>query len=120
MTTTYPDDSLAAHPPSLHPDYSSTRKRAPLQPLVIIPHTLSELTGPAFGHEAVQPGDADLTRQHAGEPLGERIIVSGRVLDESGRPVPDRSPTAIVAPPASRAAKRSPSRNFRVRPRASV
>jgi protocatechuate 3,4-dioxygenase beta subunit len=49
---------------------------------------LSELTGPVFGHDAVQPGDADLTRQHQGEPLGERIIVHGRVLDEDGRPVP--------------------------------
>ena len=89
MATAYREDSLAAHPANLHPDYVSTRRRAPLQPLVVIPHTLSELTGPAFGHAAVSPGDADLTHQHAGEPLGERIIVSGRVLDESGRPVPN-------------------------------
>jgi protocatechuate 3,4-dioxygenase beta subunit len=53
-----------------------------------LPHTLTELTGPLFGSDLVQPQDADLTRQHAGEPLGERVIVSGRVLDEDGRPVP--------------------------------
>jgi protocatechuate 3,4-dioxygenase beta subunit len=64
-------------------------KRAPQKPLILMPHTLSELTGPVFGQEAVQPGDEDLTRQHAGEPLGERIIVHGRVLDEDGRPVPN-------------------------------
>lgn len=88
MATRYDDASLKAHPPYLHQDYASTRRRAPTQPLVIIPHTLSELTGPVYGHESVRPGDADLTRQHAGEPLGERIIVTGRVLDEDGRPVP--------------------------------
>jgi protocatechuate 3,4-dioxygenase beta subunit len=57
--------------------------------LIVIPHTLSELTGPVYGHESVREHDADLTRQHAGEPLGERIIVSGRVIDEDGRPVPN-------------------------------
>jgi protocatechuate 3,4-dioxygenase beta subunit len=62
-------------------------KRAPSRPLVIIPQTLSELTGPVYGHESVAEGENDLTRQHPGEPLGERIIVTGRVLDEDGRPV---------------------------------
>jgi protocatechuate 3,4-dioxygenase beta subunit len=70
------------------PAYGSTVKRAPSQPLILLPHTLSETTGPVFGHAAVAAGDSDLTRQHGGEPLGERIIVSGRVLDEDGRPVP--------------------------------
>lgn len=86
---TYPRASLSADPPYLHTDYASTQKRAPSQPLVILPHTLSELTGPVYGHETVQAGDGDLTRQHAGEPLGERIIVTGRVLDEAGRAVPN-------------------------------
>jgi protocatechuate 3,4-dioxygenase beta subunit len=76
-----------AQPPYLWPDYVSTRLRAPLVPLVIVPETLSELTGPAFGDGDVGQLDHDLTRQHDGEPLGERIIVSGRVTDREGRPV---------------------------------
>src|ERR1043166_7520895 len=68
--------------------YHSIAKRAPSQPLVMAPQTLSEATGPLFGHGDVAPDDNDLTRQHAGAPLGERIIVSGRVLDENARPVP--------------------------------
>jgi protocatechuate 3,4-dioxygenase beta subunit len=85
----YDRGSLAAHPPYLHPAYGSSVKRAPLQPAIQIPQTLSELTGPLFGHGEVAPGDGDLTRQHAGAPLGERIVVAGRVLDEAMRPVPD-------------------------------
>ncbi|TDD21982.1 protocatechuate 3,4-dioxygenase subunit beta, partial [Nonomuraea diastatica] len=46
-----------------------------------------ELTSPVFGHEEVDVLDADLTRQHAGEPIGERMIVTGRVLDGDGRPL---------------------------------
>ena len=88
MDAIYPLESLAAHPPYLAPDYQSTRKRSPSRPLVLLPHTLSELSGPVYGHESVTEGDADLTRQHGGEPLGERIIVSGRVTDEDGRAVP--------------------------------
>ncbi len=53
----------------------------------MLPQRLSELTGPAFGSGDVSPGDSDLTQQHEGEPLGERIIVSGRVLGADGRPV---------------------------------
>jgi protocatechuate 3,4-dioxygenase beta subunit len=89
MTPTYPLESLAAHPPYLAPDYGSTRTRAPSRPLVVIPPTLSELTGPLFGQASVLANDADLTRQHEGEPLGERIIVGGRVVDEDLRPVAD-------------------------------
>jgi protocatechuate 3,4-dioxygenase beta subunit len=55
---------------------------------VPLPHRLTEVTGPLLGPERVTPGDADLTAQHAGEPLGERIIVTGRLLDGTGRPVP--------------------------------
>jgi protocatechuate 3,4-dioxygenase beta subunit len=86
---TYPRQSLSAHPPYLAPAYASTRKRSPTKPLILIPQTLSELSGPVYGHESVGEGEGDLTRQHAGEPLGERIVVTGRVLDESGRPVPN-------------------------------
>ena len=89
MTASYPKESLSAHPPYLHPAYVSTTKRSPSRPLVVIPPTLSEVTGPVYGHESVRPEDMDLTRQRAGEPLGERIIVTGRVVDEDGRPVPD-------------------------------
>lgn len=89
MSLVYPRESLDAFPPHRYPDYASTVKRSPSRPLVIIPHTLSELTGPVYGHDSVHPGDHDLTKQHAGEPLGERIIVHGRLLDEDGRPVPD-------------------------------
>lgn len=88
MSLIYPREGLKAHPLNNSPEYKSTLKRAPSQPLILLPHTLSETTGPVFGHVAVQESDSDLTRQHAGEPLGERIIVSGRVLDEDGRPVP--------------------------------
>jgi len=74
-------------PSYLYPAYASTPKRAPTKPLVLLPHTLSETTGPVFGHEVVTPQDGDLTHQHTGEPLGERIIITGRVSDADGRPV---------------------------------
>jgi protocatechuate 3,4-dioxygenase beta subunit len=74
-------------PDYLYPAYRSTTRRAPTKPLILLPHTLSEITGPVYGHEDIGETDTDLTRQHAGEPLGERIIVSGRVLDEDARPV---------------------------------
>lgn len=71
------------------PSYRSTALRHPKQPLVIIPQTLSELSGPVYGVDDIGALDHDLTRQHAGAPQGQRIIVSGRVLEESGRPVPN-------------------------------
>lgn len=74
-------------PDYLYEPYRSTVTRAPRKPLIAIPETLSERTGPVFGHDAITESSSDLTRQHAGEPLGERIIISGRVLDERGRPV---------------------------------
>jgi protocatechuate 3,4-dioxygenase beta subunit len=77
-----------SQPPHLHAPYASTVKRAPTRPLVYIPHTLSEVTGPVFGHDRVRPEDADLTKQCAGQPIGERMILAGRVLDGDGRPVP--------------------------------
>ena len=74
-------------PPYLYPDYVATRLRAPKQPLVILPHTLSETSGPAFGEGTVGELDHDLTRQHEGEPIGQRIVVSGRLLDSAGHPI---------------------------------
>jgi protocatechuate 3,4-dioxygenase, beta subunit len=78
-----------ADPPYLYPDYVATRTRAPRRPLIPLAHTLSEVTGPVYGHEHVGELDHDLTRQHEGEPLGERMILHGRVLDGDGHPVRD-------------------------------
>jgi protocatechuate 3,4-dioxygenase beta subunit len=87
----YQARDAAAHPAYLSPRYVSSVYRSPRQPLVVIPQSLSELTGPVFGHSIVSPADADLTTNAGtGAPaLGERIIVSGRVLEEDGRPVPN-------------------------------
>jgi protocatechuate 3,4-dioxygenase, beta subunit len=76
-------------PNHLHPPYTSCLKRAPTKPLIYLPHTLSEVTGPLFARDIVDIKACDLTRQHSGEPLGERVILSGRVLDEDGRPAPN-------------------------------
>ncbi|TCU70212.1 protocatechuate 3,4-dioxygenase beta subunit [Bradyrhizobium sp. R2.2-H] len=89
MTFIYPVDSNKAHPLPLSPEYKSSIKRAPNKPLIPMRHTLSELTGPVYGHETVREGDNDLTTQHSGEPIGERIIVHGHVRDEDGRGVPN-------------------------------
>jgi protocatechuate 3,4-dioxygenase beta subunit len=75
-------------PRHLHLPYVSSIKRAPQKPFVHLPHTLSEITGPVFSKDAVDVKACDLTRQHSGEPLGERIIVSGCVIDEDSRPMP--------------------------------
>jgi len=77
-------------PPGLTPDYKSSVARAPRQPLLSVEQSLSEITGPVFGHHDIGPLDHDLIRNHAasGDPIGERIILHGRVLDEMARPVP--------------------------------
>jgi protocatechuate 3,4-dioxygenase, beta subunit len=74
-------------PAYLYPPYVSSIERSPRMPLVVLPKTLTERTGPVFGHNFVRKNDNDLTAQHEGDPLGERIFVHGRVLDEDGRPV---------------------------------
>jgi protocatechuate 3,4-dioxygenase beta subunit len=79
---------MSIHPNPNSPDYRATALRHPKQPLVVIPHTLSERTGPVYGHDRIGPLDHDLTAQHAAPPAGQRIIVTGRVLDEDRRPVP--------------------------------
>jgi len=81
-------DRGGREPLYLHPDYRSSVKRAPTAPLVLLPEALADRTGPAFGDGDVTAADADLTTQQDGEPLGERIVVSGRVLGSDGRPVP--------------------------------
>jgi protocatechuate 3,4-dioxygenase beta subunit len=80
----------AGSPSSLFPDYRSTVLRSPRAPLVRVPQTLTEVTGPSGAWDRLMGSAAiDLTTQHKAPPQGQRIIVSGRVLDEEGRPVPD-------------------------------
>jgi protocatechuate 3,4-dioxygenase beta subunit len=85
----YRREEAGAQPQALHPPYASTVKRAPHQAPVAIPHSLSEVTGPLWSRDMLRAFDDDLTRQHKAAPLGERIIVHGRVVDEHGRAVPD-------------------------------
>ena len=83
-----PRGEPGVHPLPDTPPYRATALRHPKRPLIVIPQTLTELTGPVFGRESIGHLDHDLTRQHSGEPAGQRIVVEGRVLDEDGRPVP--------------------------------
>lgn len=73
-------------PPLDDPGYRSTAKRAPAR-LDVLPQTLTETTGPILGDRRVAATDHDLTVQHDGEPIGERIIVHGQVREDDGRPV---------------------------------
>lgn len=79
------------HPPALTPDYKTSVARSPRHSLISLQGSLSETTGPAFGHGDLSPIDNDLIKNYArdGDPVGERIIVHGRVLDENARPVPN-------------------------------
>jgi len=85
---TYPRPDPGSQPALLHPPYKSTLRRAPNFSPIRIPHTPSELSGPVYGHSEIGDTDNDLTRQSPGEPIGERILVAGRVVDEDGRPIP--------------------------------
>lgn len=79
------------HPPAYTKDYKTSIARSPRNALLSLENSQSELTGPTFGHADFDPLDNDLIRNYAksGDPIGERIIVHGRVLDELGRPVPN-------------------------------
>ena len=81
-------DPPGTHPPLLSADYVSTRLRAPLKAPVDLPQRLTEVTGPVLGEGLVYEDDADLTRGYAQAPAGQRILVSGRLLDGDGRPIP--------------------------------
>lgn len=85
----YPRDR-SWHPPALTPDYKTSVSRAPRQPLIALPSTPSEETGPMFTESAFGPRDDDLILNYAqdGEPVGERLIVHGRVCDQDGRGIP--------------------------------
>lgn len=77
------------HPPALTPDYKTSVARSPRYSMISLQNSISEITGPVFGHNDIDPVDNDLISNYAkaGDPVGERIIVHGRVLDENARPV---------------------------------
>jgi protocatechuate 3,4-dioxygenase beta subunit len=83
----YEADPAGAQPPYDFPAYTSTHRRAPKRPPLHVAHSLSEITGPSFGENWTEPGASDLTHQGKSEPLGERIIIEGRILDTDGRPL---------------------------------
>ena len=89
LSSRYRRRTAGVDPAPDFPDYHATALRHPKQPLIVIPQTLSELTGPVYPYGRIGQLDNDLTRQHAGEPIGQRMVVHGRVLDESGQPVPN-------------------------------
>lgn len=81
----------SAHPVAYDPDYKTSVTRSPRLPLLSLPSTATEETGPVFGHGLIGPLDNDLILNYTkGErpAVGERIRVHGRVIDENGRPVP--------------------------------
>jgi protocatechuate 3,4-dioxygenase beta subunit len=87
MTESGRTADAALDPPYDFPGYRSTAARAPRRRLLVLPDGLTEQQGPVFGQDQVQAGESDLTRQHGGEPLGERIIVWGEVTDSGGSPI---------------------------------
>ena len=87
--TSYVRGGADAHPPLDYEPYKSTRLRHPREPLVYLPQTVTEITGPQLGPaRIVSDHDNDLTVQGEGAPIGERIVVSGRVFDTEGKPLP--------------------------------
>jgi protocatechuate 3,4-dioxygenase beta subunit len=87
--TSYVREAEDAHPPLDYGPYKSTALRHPTQPLVYLPQTITEITGPQLGPaRIVGAPENDLLVGHEGEPIGERIVVSGRVFDTEGRPLP--------------------------------
>lgn len=79
------------HPPALTPNYKTSVARSPRFSMISLQNSISEITGPRFGHGDIDPIDNDLIKNYAkqGDPIGERIIVHGRVLDENAKPVPN-------------------------------
>ncbi|MBV9467537.1 MAG: protocatechuate 3,4-dioxygenase subunit beta [Solirubrobacterales bacterium] len=87
--TSYVREPEGAQPPLDFPPYKSTSLRHPTQPLVYLPQMITEVTGPQLGPALLGEGDSDLTTQHEDMPIGERIIVYGRVFDTEGKPLRD-------------------------------
>ena len=80
------------HPPALVPNYKTSVARSPRLALISLQNSASEITGPVFGHNDIDAIDNDLIKNYAtpGEnPIGERIILHGRVLDQNAKPVPN-------------------------------
>lgn len=77
------------HPPAVTPIYKTSAFRGPTLPPWSMPTSLSEMTGPLFGAHEIDPLDNDLILNYAtsGDPVGERIIVHGHVLDVNARPM---------------------------------
>ena len=90
MGTVYNPLDSSVHPPKLYPDYKSTILRAPAKPLVLLRQSLAELSGPIFEDLQLGSLDHDLTKnaRKNGEPIGERMVVHGKVLNENGQPIP--------------------------------
>src|SRR5262249_44767451 len=86
---TYRRPGAGDHPGNRFDAYKSTPSRAPTKAAIALPHSLSEITGPLLQAERLDAGENDLTRQRMGEPLGERIIVHGRVLARDGKAAPN-------------------------------
>ncbi|WP_156689309.1 protocatechuate 3,4-dioxygenase subunit beta [Mycobacterium sp. Marseille-P9652] len=82
-----PGEGDASRPRLDYPPYRSSALRHPRHPLLLVDPSELERGAPCFGGRGVDPADADLTAGHPGEPIGERIIVTGRVLDRAGRPL---------------------------------
>jgi protocatechuate 3,4-dioxygenase beta subunit len=85
----YGRENAEIDPPLDYAGYRSTALRHPKNPLVLLPQMLTEVTAPVLGESRLGPLDHDLTRQHDEEPIGQRIQVTGRVLDSDGRPIPN-------------------------------
>lgn len=87
----YYQRNRSRHPAALTPGYKTSVARSPRFAPISLEQSVSELTGPVFGHADLGPHDHDLILNYAktGDPVGERIIVHGRVLDENARPVPN-------------------------------
>lgn len=81
-------DMRLLDPPYDVPGYRSTALRAPSRPLLVLPPSEADITGPVFGERTVGPHDHDLTHEHPQEPMGQRIVVEGYLLDTAGRPIP--------------------------------
>jgi len=78
------------HPPHVYPEYKSTVLRSPSKPLIVIPEELMDIGMPVYGDSQIDPLDRDLTKNARvnGEPIGERMVIHGKLMDENGKGIP--------------------------------